>query len=118
MGFHGAKMDLDLLISTALPVVALGVTGLIAIVKVKGRSDQTYQDMVGARKDLDRLEKEAAGWSRTTVKLVAQLDQAEKNITKLWEANESLLSKHDTARDRLDERFIALRDRLNGHTKK
>tara|TARA_R110002110_G_scaffold147154_2_gene337561 strand:- start:703 stop:1032 length:330 start_codon:yes stop_codon:yes gene_type:complete len=109
-------MDMDGL-KTFLPIAILALTGLVALVKVKGRADQTYQDMVGARKDLDRLEKEAADWSRTTVQLSARLDQAEKNITSLWSANESLLKKQDSARDRLDDRFIALRDKLNGNKK-
>ena len=109
-------MDFESL-KSILPVLVLGITGIIALVKVKARSDGTYQDMIGARKDLDRLEKEAADWSRTTVQLSARLDQAEKNITSLWSANASVLAKHDTARDRLDERFIALRDRLNGDKK-
>ena len=104
-------------LKTFLPIAILALTGLVALVKVKGRADQTYQDMVGARKDLDRLEKEAADWSRTTVQLSARLDQAEKNITSLWSANESLLKKQDSARDRLDDRFIALRDKLNGNKK-
>ena len=110
-------MDIGAL-KTFLPIAILALTGLIALVKVKARADQTYQDMVGARKDLDRLEKEAADWSRTTVKLVAQLDQAEKNITKLWSANEAVLAREDKARDRLDDRFTSLRDRFgNGDTK-
>ena len=99
-----------------LPIAVLALTGLIALVKVKARADQTFQDMVGARKDLDRLEKEAAAWSRTTVKLVAQQEQADKNITKLWAANEGVQAREDRARDRLDERFTQLRDRFsNGH---
>tara|TARA_R110000824_G_scaffold164841_1_gene341289 strand:- start:393 stop:725 length:333 start_codon:yes stop_codon:yes gene_type:complete len=101
-----------------LPIAVLALTGLVALVKVKARSDTTFQDMVGARKDLDRLEKEAAAWSRTTVKLVAQLDQAEKNITKLWSANESVLAREDRARDRLDDRFTQLRDRFGNGEKK
>ena len=109
-------MDMDGL-KTFLPIAVLALTGLIALVKVKGRADQTYQDMIGARKDLDRLEKEAADWSRTTVQLSARLDQAEKNITSLWTANSNLLAKQDSARDRLDDRFIALRDKLNGDKK-
>ena len=101
-----------------LPIAVLALTGLIALVKVKARADQTFQDMVGARKDLDRLEKEAAAWSRTTVKLAAQQEQAEKNITKLWAANEGVQAREDRARDRLDERFTQLRDRFsNGHQK-
>jgi len=83
---------------------------LIAIVKVKARSDQTAQDMVGARKDLDRLEKDA----HNTTRLLAQVEQLEKNVTKLWEANDHMLEKLETHRDRLDERFIALRDKFNG----
>mgnify|MGYP003152132224 CR=1 FL=1 len=100
-----------------LPIAILAITGLIAIVKVKSRADQSYQDLKGIQKDLDRLEKQSNDWSRTTVKLAAQQEQAEKNITKLWAANESSMSREDKARDRLDERFIALRDRFNGDKK-
>jgi len=101
-----------------LPIAVLALTGLVALVKVKARSDTTHTDMVGARKDLDRLEKEAAAWSRTTVRLEAQLDQAEKNITKLWSANEGVQAREDKARDRLDDRFQDLRDRFgNGENK-
>ena len=106
-------MDLDLWISTALPVVVLGITGLIAIVKVKAKSDQTASDLTAAIKDLDRLEKD----SHHTTKLLAQMEQIEKNVSKLWNANDALLDKLERHRDRLDERFIALRDKLNGHAK-
>ena len=105
-------------LKTFLPIAILALTGLIALVKVKARADQTYQDMVVARKDLEMDEKEAADWSRTTVKLVAQLDQAEKNITKLWSANEAVLAREDKARDRLDDRFTSLRDRFGNGEKK
>jgi len=101
-----------------LPIAVLALTGLVALVKVKARGDTTFAEMVAARKDLDRLEKEAADWSRTTVQLSARLEQAEKNVTALWNANSSLLAKHDSARDRLDERFIALRDRFSNGEKK
>jgi hypothetical protein len=83
---------------------------LIAIVKVKARSDQTAQDMVGARKDLDRLEKDA----HHTTRLLSQMDQVEKNVSKLWQANDHVLDKLERHRDRLDERFIELRDKFNG----
>ena len=84
---------------------------------MKSRADQSHQDLKGIQKDLDRLEKEAAAWSRTTVRLEAQLDQAEKNITKLWGANDSTLQREDTARDRLDDRFTKLRDRFGNGDK-
>ena len=48
---------------------------------------------------------------------MAQLDQAEKNITKLWSANESVLTREDKARDRLDDRFTSLRDRFGNGDK-
>lgn len=98
------------LISTLLPIVVLGITGLIAIVKVKAKADETHQDMVGVLKDLDRLEKEA----HQTTKLVAQMHQAEKNISQLWKAHDDLLTKLERHRDRLDERFIMLREKVNG----
>ena len=109
-------MDLGAL-KIFLPIAILAITGLIAIVKVKSRADQSYQDLKGIQKDLDRLEKQSNDWSRTTVKLVAQLDQAEKNITKLWSANESVLAREDKARDRLDDRFTKLRDRFGNGDK-
>ena len=110
-------MDTGLL-KTFLPIAILAITGLIALVKVKSRADQSYQDLKGIQKDLDRLEKEAAAWSRTTVKLVAQQEQAEKNITKLWTANEGVQAREEKARDRLDDRFTKFRDRFgNGDSK-
>ena len=101
-------------IKVFLPIAILALTGLIAIVKVKSRADQSYQDLKGIQKDLDRLEKQSNDWSRTTVRLEARLDQAEKNVTALWSAQNDNLSKLDKHRDRLDERFIALRDKING----
>ena len=102
-------MDTSLL-RVFLPIAILAITGLIALVKIKGRSDQTYQDTIGIKKDLDRLEKDA----HHTTRLLAQVEQLEKNVTKLWEANDHMLEKLESHRDRLDERFIALRDRFNG----
>jgi len=105
-------MDLSLL-RTILPVLILAITGLIALVKIKAKADQTAQDMVAAIKDLDRLEKDA----HDTTTLVAKMDQVEKNIGKLWQAHDDLLTKLERHRDRLDERFIALRDKINGSAK-
>ncbi len=105
-------MDMSLL-RTILPVLLLGITGLIALVKIKAKADQTAQDMVSAIKDLDRLEKDA----HHTTTLVAKMDQVEKNIGKLWQAHDDLLTKLERHRDRLDERFIALRDKINGSAK-
>jgi len=108
-GSNDATMDTSL-IKTLLPVAILAITGLIALVKVKAKSDQTAQDMVGVLKDLDRLEKEA----HHTTRLLAQVSQLEKNVTQLWKANDDLLVKLERHRDRLDERFIMLREKVNG----
>ena len=105
-------MDITSL-KTILPILFLSITGLIALVKIKSKSDQTATDMAAVIKDLDRLEKDA----HHTTKLLAQMEQVEKNISKLWAANDALLDKLERHRDRLDERFIALRDKLNGHAK-
>lgn len=77
--------------------------------------------MIGAIKDLDRLEKDA----HHTTRLLAQVEQLEKNVSKLWEADALkladqrrieavLVDKMERHRDRLDERFIILRDKING----
>ena len=105
-------MDINSL-KTILPILFLSITGLIALVKIKAKSDQTATDVVAVVKDLDRLGKD----SHHTTKLLAQMEQIEKNVSKLWQANDALLDKLERHRDRLDERFIALRDKLNGHTK-
>ena len=109
-------MDVGLL-KTLIPVLILAITGLIAIVKVKSLADQSHQDLKGIQKDVDRLEKQSNDWSRTTVRLEAQLEQAEKNITKLWAANEGVQAREDKARDRLDDRFTSLRDRFGNGNK-
>ena len=105
-------MDLSSL-KTILPILLLSITGLIALVKIKAKSDTTATDLMAVIKDLDRLEKD----SHHTTKLLAQMEQIEKNVSKLWQANDALLDKLERHRDRLDERFIALRDKLNGHAK-
>lgn len=94
---------------------------LIAIVKVKAKADQTASDLASFSKDLDRLEKDA----HHTTRLLAQVEQLEKNVSKLWEADAlklseqrrieaQLIDKMESHRDRLDDRFIQLRDKING----
>ena len=110
-------MDVGTL-KTLIPILILALTGLIAIVKVKSLAETASRDLKGIQKDVDRLEKQSNDWSRTTVRLEAQLEQAEKNITKLWAANEGVQAREDKAHDRLDDRFTSLRDRFgNGNRK-
>ena len=106
-------MDLGILKSLIPLVLAAGAI-TVALVKVKSKGEQTAQDTTALRKDVDRLE--ASGHDTTQLK--AQMIQVEKNITKLWAANEGVQAREDKARDRLDERFIQLRDRFsNGQSK-
>ena len=106
-------MDMALL-KTLIPLFLASAAALIAIVKVKAKADQTHHDLSGLKKDLERLEKDA----HHTTRLLAQMEQVEKNVSKLWTANDDVHDKLESHRDRLDERFIALRDRFsNGNNK-
>tara|TARA_R110000751_G_scaffold253622_1_gene353127 strand:- start:829 stop:1176 length:348 start_codon:yes stop_codon:yes gene_type:complete len=113
-------MDLGILKSLIPLVLAAGAI-TVALVKVKSKGEQTAQDSVALRKDVDRLEKDA----HDTTQLKAQMIQVEKNITTIWGAVNSmtseqkkveanLIGKIERLRDILDDRANALRDKING----
>tara|TARA_R100001163_G_scaffold39527_1_gene30074 strand:- start:138 stop:488 length:351 start_codon:yes stop_codon:yes gene_type:complete len=113
-------MDLAAL-KTLIPLGIAVVGAVIALAKLQAKVAENSKQLDMLVKDVSRLEKE----SETTVTLVAKMQQAERNVTQLWTAHESvnqkleasernITSKLERHRDRLDERFIALREKING----
>ena len=105
-------MDVAIL-KTLIPLALTAIGGLIAIVRLQSKVAENSKQLDMLLKDVGRLEKESEG----TVTLVAKMEQAERNVTGLWNANDQMLSKLERHRDRLDERYISLRDKINGGTK-
>lgn len=106
-------MDFTLL-KSLLPLGIAVVGAVIALAKLQAKSAENSKQLDMLIKDVARLEKEAAGWSDMTVRLVAKMEQAEKSITGLWDAHDKMIGKLERHRDRLDERFMALREKING----
>jgi predicted nuclease with TOPRIM domain len=106
-------MDLSIL-KTILPLAFACIAGLIALVRLQSRSAENSKQLDMLTKDVSRLEKE----STTTVTLVAKMEQAERNYSELWskydKMDKDLNDKMERHRDRLDDRFNDLRDRING----
>jgi hypothetical protein len=76
-------MDLSL-IKTLLPVLILLISGLIVAVRIQSHVKEL-------QKDLDTLQKRET--YVVVVKLQAQMEQAEKNISSLWTYTNSLRNK-------------------------
>ena len=76
-------MDLSL-IKTLLPVIVLLVSGLIVAVRIQSQVKEL-------QKDLDTLQKRETYVS--VVKLQAQMEQVEKNISALWSFTNSLRNR-------------------------
>ena len=76
-------MDLSL-IKTLLPVLILLISGLIVAVRIQSQVKEL-------QKDLDTLQKRET--YVVVVKLEAQMEQAEKNISALWTFTNSLRNK-------------------------
>jgi hypothetical protein len=106
-------MDLSIL-KTILPLAFACIAGLIALVRLQARSAENSKQLDMLTKDVSRLEKE----STTTVTLVAKMEGAEKNYSELWAKydalDKSMTDKMERHRDRLDDRFNDLRDKING----
>ncbi len=127
-------MDFESL-KSIIPALILGVTGVIAITKIKSKSDQTAHDLYSfiksVTRDLDRLEAD----SHHTTRIRAQSEVHDKNISVLWttqndttklinETSTTLNDKLERHRDRADaaqtdmmSRVMALREKINGHSK-
>ena len=105
-------MDIAIL-KTLIPLALTAIGGLIAIVRLQAKVAENSKQLDMLSKDVGRLEKE----SEVTVTLVAKMEQAERNVTQLWAANDAMLAKLERHRDRLDERYISLRDKINGGSK-
>ena len=82
-GDFTGKMDLSL-IKTLLPVLILLISGLIVAVRIQSHVKEL-------QKDLDTLQKRET--YVVVVKLQAQMEQAEKNISSLWTYTNSLRNK-------------------------
>jgi len=76
-------VDLSL-IKTLLPVIVLLVSGLIVAVRIQSQVKEL-------QKDLDTLQKRETYVS--VVKLQAQMEQVEKNISALWSVTNSLRNR-------------------------
>ena len=76
-------MDLSL-IKTLFPVVILLISGLIVAVRIQSHVKEI-------QKDLDSLQKRETYVS--VVRLQAQIEQAEKNISALWSFTNSLRNR-------------------------
>ena len=76
-------MDLSL-IKTLLPVIVLLVSGLIVAVRIQSQVKEL-------QKDLDTLQKRETYVS--VVKLQAQMEQVENNISALWAFTNSLRNR-------------------------
>jgi len=76
-------VDLSL-IKTLLPVIILLVSGLIVAVRIQSQVKEL-------QKDLDTLQKRETYVS--VVKLQAQMEQVEKNISSLWAFTNSLRNR-------------------------
>ena len=113
-------MDLAAL-KTLIPLAIAIIGAVIALAKLQAKVAENSKQLDMLVKDVSRLESEQAH----TTTLLAKMDQAERNVTQLWTAHESvnqkleasernITSKLERHRDRLDERFIALREKING----
>jgi len=108
-------------LKTLIPLAITIIGAVIALAKMQAKVAESSKQLDMLAKDVSRLESEQAH----TTTLMAKMDQVERNITQLWGANDSHLQKMDAMernmtgklerhRDRLDERFIALREKING----
>jgi uncharacterized protein YoxC len=106
-------MDLTIL-KSLIPLLMAIVAGIIALVRLQSRSAENSKQLDMLTKDVSRLEKE----SDVVVTLVAKMDVAERQWTELWvkydTLDKDLNSKMERHRDRLDDRFNDLRDKING----
>jgi hypothetical protein len=106
-------MDLTIL-KSLIPLLLASIAGLIALVRLQSRSAENSKQLDMLTKDVSRLEKE----STTTVTLVAKMEMSERNYSELWAKydalDKSMTDKMERHRDRLDDRFNDLRDKING----
>tara|TARA_R100001443_G_scaffold115728_1_gene134176 strand:+ start:575 stop:895 length:321 start_codon:yes stop_codon:yes gene_type:complete len=105
-------MDIGIL-KTLVPLALTAIAGLIAIVRLQSRAAENSKQLDMLLKDVARLESDQVH----TTTLLAKMEQAERNVTQLWAANDAMLAKLERHRDRLDERYISLRDKINGGAK-
>jgi hypothetical protein len=90
-------------LKTLIPLALTAIGGLIAIVRLQSRAAENSKQL-----ESDQVH---------TTTLLAKMEQAERNVTQLWAANDAMLAKLERHRDRLDERYISLRDKINGGAK-
>jgi hypothetical protein len=106
-------MDLTIL-KSLIPLLLAIVAGIIALVRLQSRSAENSKQLDMLTRDVSRLEKE----STTTVTLVAKMEMSERNYSELWAKydalDKSMTDKMERHRDRLDDRFNDLRDKING----
>jgi uncharacterized protein YlxW (UPF0749 family) len=100
-------------LKTLIPLALTAIGGLIAIVRLQSRAAENSKQLDMLLKDVARLESDQVH----TTTLLAKMEQAERNVTQLWAANDAMLAKLERHRDRLDERYISLRDKINGGAK-
>ena len=106
-------MDLTIL-KSLIPLLLASIAGLIALVRLQSRSAENSKQLDMLTRDVSRLEKE----STTTVTLVAKMEMSERNYSELWAKydalDKSMTDKMERHRDRLDDRFNDLLDKING----
>ena len=100
-------------LKTLIPLALTAIGGLIAIVRLQSRAAENSKQLDMLLKDVARLESDQV----QTPPLLAKMEQAERSVTQLWAANDAMLAKLERHRDRLDERYISLRDKINGGAK-
>jgi phage shock protein A len=103
-------------LKSLIPIILVGLSALIAVVKLSSR-------VVRLEEDLRQLTKVLGERDTYTqhVKLAANVDAIEKhatsNITSLWQANEQALARLDRYYEKIDGKIQFLREKINGGPK-
>ena len=85
-----------------LPLIILAATGLITATRLQSKVNELSTSLESLRKELNRRDTYVA-----TVELGSEVKQLQSNVKALWQAS-------NTARNRNDDRFNALREKMNG----
>ena len=88
-----------------LPLVILAATGLITATRLQSKVHELSNSLESLRKELNRRDTYVE-----VVELKSEVRQLQANVKSLW-------STMNTARNRNDDRFNQLREKLNGGNK-
>ena len=103
-------------LKSLIPIILVGLSALIAVVKLSSR-------VVRLEEDLRQLTKVLGERDTYTqhVQLAANVDAIEKhaasNITSLWQATEQALARLDRYYEKIDGKIQFLREKINGGPK-